>query len=62
MNKKTLLEHLVNYGWDEEIAADICAAYQESMVKVRKYARSLGDKEHDYVDEIVGNIKDWEKS
>ncbi len=61
MNKKTLLEYLIDIGWSEDIAADICEAYQKNIASVKKYARSLNDKEHDYVDEIVGNIKDWKK-
>jgi hypothetical protein len=56
-----LYEYLVRYGWNKDIANDICDAYLKGDDAIIQYAESLNDDEHDYTDEIIHMIKDWKR-
>ena len=57
-----LTEFLQRKGWSEDIANDIHVAYYDGdMNGVIRYAETLEDDEHDYVNEIVDDIRSWQK-
>ena len=54
-----LYEYLVRYGWNKNIANDICDAYSKGNDAVVQYAQFFNDDEHDYADEIIEAIRAW---
>lgn len=56
-----LADYLVRNGWSEDIADDIHDAYGKGMDSLTEYAKSISDNKHDYTDEIVQDIKLWQK-
>lgn len=56
------MEYLVRIGWSEDMSEDIASAYLDNDIDgVREYAKTLEDDEHNYEDEIVSNVRDWQK-
>lgn len=56
-----LAEYLTRNGWSEDIADDIHSAYLDyDMDGVRKIAATFNDEEHDYTDEIVKAVMQWQ--
>ena len=57
-----LVEYLIRKGWSEDIADDIHTAYYHGDIEgVKKYAQTLNDEEHDYVNEIVTYVISWQE-
>ena len=58
-----LFEYLIHRGWSEDIASDIHDVYcDRNLDGVEDYARKLNDGEHDYIDEVIDDVKSWQKS
>ena len=58
---KDLRDYLVvDLGWAEDVADDIANIYHEHNISgVMDYAMSLNDDEHNYVNEITGDVYSW---
>ena len=59
--EKISLEHyLTSKGYIKDIADDICKVYEQNGIDgVTAYTKKLNDKEHDYTDEFVGDVREW---
>ena len=57
-----LQEYLVRHGWSEDLASDIHDAYYDgNMEAVERFAKSLEDVQHDYVEEISRELLKWKR-
>ena len=61
--KKSLYDYLLRRGYGEHCAHDLHHAYDEGGIEACvKEAADWGDpKQHDYRDEVRGNVEEWEK-
>lgn len=59
-----LLEYLERCGYSEDIADDIHSEYcgVGGMARVVKYAESMGDEDHCYVQEVIDDVVKWRMS
>lgn len=56
-----LYEFLIRKYYQENIAEDICNHYRRhGLSGVADYAQGWNDDEHDYVDEMVNDVKQWQ--
>lgn len=55
-----LRDYLVRHGYSEDLADEIHDVYTSNLEDVRCLARTMNDDEHDYEDEIVGDVKAWQ--
>lgn len=55
-------EYLVRHGWAEDVADDIHDAYYHREIDgVVEFAKTMADDQHDYVDEIVADVRNWQQ-
>ena len=61
--KIDLYEFLIDKGYGEHSAAEVCEAYEKGgMKKVVKEVSAWGDPEqHDYRDEVRNDVLEWKK-
>lgn len=57
-----LRDYLVRQGWDEHVADDIHDAYYDREIDgVVEFAKTMEDGQHDYVDEVVQEVRNWQQ-
>jgi len=55
------LDYFLDHGYGEEISNEIQDAYEEEgMNGIIAYAKSISNEGHDYTEEIVQGIKQWQ--